>query len=727
MQTGKEVAPTSTPLKKSVLVIFNHAQNKVREQLMRGLPLPQVLETLIQSIQVAHEDMKGSILFVNPETQTLYAACDSSLPKAYSDHIDGLPIGPGKGSCGSAAYYKKRIIVDDIAEDELWGEFQVALYYGLRACWSEPILSSDKSTVLGTFAMYYSQVTTPSPEEIELLELAAGLAGTAIEWNQVLNDRTSLENNLREANSDLLGLNKDLDKRVKERTAELEYQNRINKTITDNATAALFMMDENGYCTFMNLAAVAMIGFTMEEVKQKPLHDLIHHTHPDGTHYPMDECPIDRALPQDNSVRAHEDIFIRKDGTFFPVQCAASPIKENGVPVGTVVEVRDVTKEKRAQQEIVESAERFKMLLEAMPQLSWTANAAGELDYINERWISDYSDQDPQVYGFGASWIEAVHPDDRAGAVEVWTHAVTTGENYETLFRLKRIDGTYRWHLMRALPLRDSRNGAVIKWFGTSTDIHEQRVAMEHLAQAQAQLEQANAELSQKNHELTRTNADLDNFIYTASHDLRAPITNLEGLLVALEEEMGEPAENIQPLLTMMDKSIMRFKKTIEDLTDISKTQRSTDDLAENIELSELLDEVKESVSELIKKEEATLLSDFTEVDTVRFSPKNLRSVLYNLVSNAIKYRSPERPAKVQVSAVKIGDEVRLRVKDNGLGVNMSYADQLFGMFKRLHDHVEGSGIGLYIVKRIIENANGRIEVQSEVGVGTTIDVYLPM
>lgn len=710
---------------KGVLAVFNEAQNKVREQLMQGLPLEQMLESLIRTIQCAHPGMKGSVLLLNEKKGTLHVSSAPSLPKAYSELINGVRVGNNVGSCGSAAFLQQRVVVSDILEDERWCEFRFAADYGLRACWSEPILSSCRTKVLGTLAMYYEQVRQPSAQEVELLELAAGLAGTAIEWKQLLNERTTLENSLRQANGELVLLNKELDKRVQQRTIELEYQSRITKTITDNATAAMFMMDENGYCTFMNPAAVAMIGFTMDEVKGKPLHDLIHHTHPDGTHYPMAECPIDRALPQDNSVRAHEDVFIRKDGTFFPVTCAASPIKENGVPVGTVIEVRDTTQEKLAQQEIVASAERFRMLLEAMPQIAWTAKPNGDLDYLNERWWTEYSDQ-KERFGLGASWIAAVHPDDVEQTTKAWANSYNNGLDYETQFRMKRLNYGYRWHLVRALPLRN-KAGEVVKWFGTSTDIHEQRLALEHLAQAEAQLKEANTELSRKNQELTRTNADLDNFIYTASHDLRAPIINLEGLLQALEEELGVPAENIKPLLGMMDKAIMRFKKTIEDLTDISKVQRSIEEeVAEKINLHELLEEVKESVSELIRKEGATVSKDFSEADHIYFSHKNLRSVLYNLVSNAIKYRSPEREPVVQVSTARVGEQIRLRVQDNGLGVDMNYTEQLFTMFKRLHDHVEGSGVGLYIVKRIIENANGHIQVSSQVGKGTTIDVYLP-
>ncbi|WP_158607162.1 PAS domain S-box protein [Pontibacter oryzae] len=726
MHTNTGENSVSSPLRQNVLAIFNEAQNKVREQLMQGLPLKQVLDALIETIQAVRCGMKGSVLLLNYETNKLYSVSAPSISQVYSSKLGDLPLGPNAGSCGTAAYLKERVIVTDIANDKRWKKYLVAIDYGLEACWSEPILSSDRSRVLGTFAMYYSSVLEPTTEEIELMELTAGLAGTAIEWHQVINERKALEEHLRKANEELTVLNKELDERVKSRTAELEYQSRINRTITDNATAALFMMDEKGYCTFMNPAAIKMIGFTMEEVKAKPLHDLIHHTHPDGTHYPMDECPIDRALPQDNSVRAHEDIFIRKDGSFFPVQCAASPIKENGVPVGTVIEVRDVTHEKKAQQEIIDSAERFKMLLEALPQLSWTADAQGNLDYINDRWVKVYSSEDPAIYGLGTSWINSVYEDDKEQANEAWLNAVTTGTNYETLFRIKTKNGGPRWHLVRALPLRD-RDGRVVKWFGTSTDIHEQRLTLENLAQAQAQLEKANEELSNKNVELTRTNSDLDNFIYTASHDLRAPVTNLEGLLQALEEEMGEPSESVKPLLGMMDKAIVRFKRTIEDLTDISKTQRSIDDVTEKINLGELLEEVKESISELIKKNNACIESDFSAVPIINFPHKNLRSIVYNLVSNAIKYSSPDRQAIVQVSTEQVDGQVRLRVQDNGLGVDMKQLDQLFAMFKRLHDHVEGSGIGLYIVKRIVENANGHIDVQSELGKGTTIDVYLPL
>ncbi|GAB62129.1 two-component sensor kinase [Candidatus Jettenia caeni] len=132
----------------------------------------------------------------------------------------------------------------------------------------------------------------------------------------------------------------------------LQAQKEIFQTLNDNATLGLFIMDEKHHCTFMNPAAEKMTGFTFEEVKaaNKPLHDIIHHTRPDGSYYPMCECPIDRALPQKSRIPG-EDVFIRPDGSFYPVAFMASPILDKGKPIGTVIEVRDTTEEKKAEEE----------------------------------------------------------------------------------------------------------------------------------------------------------------------------------------------------------------------------------------------------------------------------------------------------------------------------------------------------------------------------------------
>lgn len=144
---------------------------------------------------------------------------------------------------------------------------------------------------------------------------------------------------------------------------KLQSQNVLINTLTNNTQQALFMMDDKQFCTYMNPAAEAMTGFTMEEVREKPLHYYVHHTHPDGRHFPIEECAIDRALPTKMQTQG-EEIFIRKNGEFFPVAFTASPIIENGVSKGTVIEVRETTEEKRIQEELRNKEKQAMAMLE---------------------------------------------------------------------------------------------------------------------------------------------------------------------------------------------------------------------------------------------------------------------------------------------------------------------------------------------------------------------------
>lgn len=368
----------------------------------------------------------------------------------------------------------------------------------------------------------------------------------------------------------------------------LLYQHKVTQTITRNTTSSLFMINKDGYCTYLNTSAEKMFGYTLEDMMQQPLHNLIHHHRPDGSFYPMEECPIGQSLQQHSDIRAHEDVFFRKDGTSLTVSCAASPIFENGFPVATVVEVRDITQEKEFQE-----------------------------------------------------------------------------------------------HLVRI-----------------------------------------NADLNRKNEELRRINIDLDNFVYTASHDLKAPIANLEGIITMLAKKLsGKLDQKELNLIDMMNAMAAKLKSTIKDLTEITKVQKELDQAVEPVSFEEILADVEADIQELVQESNAVLTTRF-EVEGISYARKNLRSVVYNLVANALKYRSPKRQPLVLIQTQLLDGFVVLSVKDNGLGIPANQIHKLFAMFRRLHTHVEGSGIGLYITKRIIENNGGRIEVVSEEGQGTTFRVF---
>lgn len=245
--------------------------------------------------------------------------------------------------------------------------------------------------------------------------------------------------------------------------------------------------------------------------------------------------------------------------------------------------------------------------------------------------------------------------------------------------------------------------------------------AIEDLKRAKEQLSLINIELSDKNEKLLITNSDLDNFIYAASHDLKAPVSNIEGLInsLAINED-----ENDKDIINLIKESIRRFKATIQDLTEIVKIQRTAEEDVNEIDIPEIVNDAKVSIREMIDHSNAKIKLDFDNVAIIKFSRKNFRSIIYNLMSNAVKYRSPDRIPEINIRTERQDDYVRLSVKDNGLGIPPDKKDQMFTMFKRFHDHVEGTGVGLYIVKRIIDNAGGKIEVESEVGKGTTFIIY---
>jgi signal transduction histidine kinase len=233
--------------------------------------------------------------------------------------------------------------------------------------------------------------------------------------------------------------------------------------------------------------------------------------------------------------------------------------------------------------------------------------------------------------------------------------------------------------------------------------------------------------LTAKNAELIRINTDLDNFIYTASHDLKSPIANIEGLTTTLTKKLTTKFsldEEHNRILSMIANSISRLKSTISDLTEIAKAQKE-DIEKEIVSVSQIINEATTDLDKLMQDNEV-ILHKKLEVDQLSIASKNLRSIIYNLLSNAIKYRSQERRPEIVIETNIHGKYILIKVKDNGIGIAENNIQKVFTMFKRFHTHVEGTGIGLYIVKRIVDNAGGKIEVESKVNIGTTFRVFLP-
>lgn len=259
--------------------------------------------------------------------------------------------------------------------------------------------------------------------------------------------------------------------------------------------------------------------------------------------------------------------------------------------------------------------------------------------------------------------------------------------------------------------------------------LYLQRKELEKANQAVVNLNrELEDKVQERTKELVRINNDLESFIYTASHDLKAPIHNIEGLLQLLYRSFSEEANESDRVVTvkgMIDESIDRFKSTLFDLMEIAKAQSEEATDKDKINFQDLLGDVKLTIREMIENSSAEINCNFSEAPEISFSKKSLRSILYNLVSNAIKYSSPDRKPEITVSTTHQDDYLVLSVQDNGLGLKEEDQEKVFKMFKRLHTHVEGSGVGMAIVKKIIENCGGKIELESELGKGSVFRVFL--
>jgi len=229
-------------------------------------------------------------------------------------------------------------------------------------------------------------------------------------------------------------------------------------------------------------------------------------------------------------------------------------------------------------------------------------------------------------------------------------------------------------------------------------------------------------ELQKTNQELIEHNNQLEQFAFIAAHNLRAPLTRVLGLANLIQ--MGPTEEDRKAALEKLITSTRDLDQVIKDLNAVLNIKRHTGNFSE-VDLNESLTRTKRILEKEIEETGARIINNFTEADKVYAIAPYVESILYNLISNAIKYRDPERTPFVAIKTTHEKEFVCLAVMDNGLGIDLKkYQQSVFSLYKRFHLHVEGKGLGLYLVKTQIEALGGRVEVKSEPNEGTTFHVY---
>ncbi|HVG31369.1 MAG TPA: ATP-binding protein [Pyrinomonadaceae bacterium] len=364
-------------------------------------------------------------------------------------------------------------------------------------------------------------------------------------------------------------------------------------------------------------------------------------------------------------------------------------------------------RERRTRASADATERHYRFLAETIPQQVWTAQPDGALDYVNRRALDYFSLDNARV--LGAGWQQVVHPEDIGDSLARWRRSLSTGETYEVEFRLRDAGGVYRWHLARALPMRDAE-GTIVKWFGTNTDIDDQK-QLYRLAQEANQMK--------------------DQFLAVVSHELRTPLTSIMGwaelLRLGILDEKGE-----RHAVEVIENSARSQAQLIGDLLDISRI--ITGKIRLNVQPLELPPVVEAALDVVRPAAAARSIKLSARYDPraakVSGDPDRLQQIVWNLLSNAVKF-TPEG-GRVEVRLARAGSHAELSVSDTGVGIAPDFIPYVFDRFRQADPSATrahgGLGIGLAIVRHLAELHGGEVSAESAGdGRGATFRVRLPL
>jgi len=405
---------------------------------------------------------------------------------------------------------------------------------------------------------------------------------------------------------------------------------------------------------------------------------------------------------------------------------------ENKDPSKMIGTLMDITDEKNSQQVLMKNEAKFRLLADSMPQLIWTSDTLGNLNYFNETFYkySGLSKEEIDKNG----WLQIVHPDDREENVKLWMHSVKTGNDFLFIHRFKRYDGEYRWQLSRAIAQLDEQEN-IQMWVGSSTDIEDQK---NFTNQLEEQIIERTTQLELKNRDLVNMNIELQSFAYISSHDLQEPLRKIQTFASRLSDlDEQNISANAKTYLARIEISAKRMQNLIQDLLAYSRAN-SAERVFTTVNIDEIAEEVISDFSDRIEEKNAVVeYHNLGEATLIQFQ---FRQLLHNLVENALKFSRKGVPPRVEISSelvkgsslpnAEFKDKMyhHLQVADNGIGFDLVYKEKIFEVFQRLNTESEyrGTGIGLAIVKKIVENHKGIITVSSEKDKGSVFNIYIP-
>lgn len=425
--------------------------------------------------------------------------------------------------------------------------------------------------------------------------------------------------------------------------------------------------------------------------------------------------------------------------TLFYIDFIYHPLKdESGASIGIFVQGHDVTGQKKAEDELIVTREKFRKMAQTMPNQVWTADRYGGLTWLNDQIYHFTGYKVGELYG--DDWARVVHPDDLDDAAKNWAEVIQQGKEYETEFRIRKADGSYRWHLVRATPLQ-TVNGKLTGWVGTNTDIQDRKTVEDHIARLNATLESRVAKRNQELealHDTLRQSQKMEAIGALAggiAHDFNNLLQVINGNLEMTARDIPEGTRGRERLDHAL-KSVMRGATLASQLLSFARKQPLTPVV---INLRQLLFDTGEILGSAVGEGidiETAIAGDLwnTNVDA-----HNMENALLNLAINARDAMSRQGKLTIHAKNVDLSDPdayrrpgldrgqyVALAIQDTGTGIAPEVLERIFEPFFTTKADGHGTGLGLSMVYGFAKQSGGHVTIDSTLGSGSTVTLYLP-
>ncbi len=531
---------------------------------------------------------------------------------------------------------------------------------------------------------------------------------------------------------------------------ELAQVNKSRNLILESVGEGIYGLDLDGKVTFINLMAEKLMGYSLEELKDKPVHLLIHHSKPDGTHYPIDDCPVCHSYRDGEICNVRDEVFWRKEGSSLPVEYTSTPIYENDKLAGAVVVFKDISERKRVdevmQQIVVGTAavmgdEFLKSIVKHLATILRVKYAfIGELVgdkqsniktlavWANGELVEnfEYSLNDTPCENvlenkacYIPNKVQSFFPKDQL-LVEMEVESYLGVPLHDSGKKCRGL-----LVVMNDMEILESLDPeAIVQVFANRIEAELER----HQAEVELEKHLGNLErlVSERTASLERSNQSLSDFAFIASHDLQEPLRKVcifGDMLKELNKDLGGKSRDC---IDRMQSSTVRMQSYIDDLLMFSRLTVEDSQFVK-IDCNKIIKEILLDLEAKINESRGTIHVD--KLPDIEADPFQIRQLFQNLISNALKYRQEDVDPIVNISS-QLNDDgnMDIQIEDNGIGFDEKYKDRIFQLFQRLHGKsaYEGTGIGLSICKRIVDHHHGAITVKSSPGEGAIFRVILP-